>query len=228
MEPIHDAGLQPRTVLRLPPRGGMVRARLGSCDVLLEGARGSFTVLWTDGRTSSRAHLGLVGDGELRLDLRLPSRPLVVTPQEPVVLAPGARLRGYLLAPVVPTVVWRAANGAETTLHVFQPAALQAEWDAERGHALRALSPWCARYPLASASDLRAVVPVRIRHRGARAFEIAGVALAADSPVHALRHGLGAPLQDLETRGEELVARRRSRAEGAAPTDEGGLLELPA
>jgi hypothetical protein len=213
--------------LPLPQRGGLVRARCGPCEALLERVRGGFAFVWSDGRRAERLHLGLGGGGELLLELRAPEARVAITPQDPVVVGPGARVRGYVLAPLVPTLVWRRADGGVTPLHAFVPETLAAEWRAGAGHGFATLSPWCARFPARAASQLQAVLPVRVRNDGRVPHEVAAIPFAAHSGLRACRGGLVFDVADLAVCGDGLAPHRRDRVAGLASTD-AAWLELPA
>ena len=212
------------TPLPLPPRGGLVRARCGPCEALLEPVRGGYTFVWSDGRRAQRVHLGLGGGGALHLELRMPEARVDVTPQDPVVIAPGARVRGYLLAPLVPTLVWRRDDGVVSPLHAFAPEALAAGWHAGAGHGFAFLSPWCARFPARAANQLQAVLPVRLRNDGRAPHEVAAVAIAAHAAMRPCRGGLLLAVADLVVDGERLAQRRCD----PRPPNDSGWLELPA
>ncbi|MFN9756190.1 MAG: hypothetical protein ACK58X_07230 [Planctomycetota bacterium] len=217
------------TPLPLPSRGGLVRARCGPCEALLEPVRGGFAFLWSDGRTAQRLHLGLAAAGDLRLELRPPGEPVAVTPQEPVLVAPAARVRGYLLVPVVPTLVWQPAGGEPVALHAFAPPALAAEWRLGAGHGFVATSPWCARFPARAASLLQAVLPVRIRNDGPRPHDVAAVPIERDSVLHACRGGLAFAVADLVAVGDRMAPRQRNRPGGTRTISvPASFLELPA
>jgi hypothetical protein len=217
--------LRPRTPLPLPARGGVVRVRCGPFEALLEPVRGGFVFVWSDGRQAQRLHLGLCVGGQLHLELRSPHGRVNVTPREPVVVAPGARVRGYLVVPLVPTLVWRGADGVEAPLHAFAPDVLAAEWHAESGHGFAVMSPWCARFPAHASNQLQAVLPVRVRNDRRSPHEVAAVPLAADAALVACRGGLVFAVADVVVDGDRLAPNvRERRAPSAKPAS---LLELP-
>lgn len=199
------------TPLPLPARGGLVRARCGPFEALLERVRGGFLFVWSDGRRAQRVHLGLDGVGELLLLLRLPADPATVVPTDPVVVAPHARLRGYVAVPLVPTLVWRQPRAGDAPLQAFQPQELAAGWSAEVGHGVLASSPWYARFPAHAASQLHAVLPVRVRNDGVLPHEVAGVPVPAAATLRPCRGGLALPVADLVVCGDALATCRRDR-----------------
>jgi hypothetical protein len=152
--------------LRLPrpARGSSERVPLGGQELILEGVRGGFALLWSDGKQARRYQLGLPLDGELWLQHRVPALPLAVALREPIVLAPGARLRGYLQVPLVPTLWWLAAPGRRQQLLELPVAELAAEWTAEDGSCHRSVSPWHVRFPMRT-GELRGVLAVTVCNR---------------------------------------------------------------
>lgn len=155
--------------LRLPRprRGSSERVPLGGQEMVLEGVRGGFALLWSDGKQARRYQLGLPAVGELWLQHRVPALPLAVALREPIVLAPGARLRGYLQVPLVPTLWWVATAGQPLQMLELPVAELAAEWTAEDGSSHRSVSPWHVRFPLRT-GDLRGVLAVTVCNRSAQ------------------------------------------------------------
>ncbi|MBM3975171.1 MAG: hypothetical protein FJ301_13840 [Planctomycetes bacterium] len=203
-----------RTVLPRPPRGSASRWSCGACDGLLEAGRGGYAFLWSDGRwsdgrTGQRVHLGVPPDGELALVLAPPRSPVRVVLREPVVLAPGARLRGYVGVPLAPTLTWTDGDGVEHALHAFAAGDLASEWDERSGHVQVTTSPWFQRFPV-RVGELRAIVPVRIRHAGRAPFETPFLPIGlAPADLTAARGALIARPWSFQTVGDGLAERRR-------------------
>lgn len=203
------ARLARRTVLPRPPRGGATRLSCGACDGLLEAGRGGLSFLWSDGRSGQRVHVGVPDEGELALALAPPRSVVRVVLREPVVLAPGARLRGYVGVPLAPTLTWSDRDGVEHVLHAFAAADLASEWDERGGHVHVTSSPWFQRFPV-RVGDLRAIVPVRIRHAGRAPFEAPFVPIGlATRDLTPLRGALLVRPRAFVTGGDGLVERRR-------------------
>lgn len=144
-----------------PSHGAASRVQLGRAELVLERSRGSYSLLWSDGREARRYVLGLSASGQLSVELRAPRLPLHVVPRELITIVAGARLRGFLCVPLVPTVVWRDGVGQPQTLIELHPPALQGHWHEETGHALRCAASWITRFPFQS-GEPQVVVPMRI------------------------------------------------------------------
>lgn len=145
----------------LPPRGGATRLRLGGSDLVLEAVRGGHSLLWSDGRQARRYLLGLRPGEALCLRWRVPRLPLRCVPREALTLAPGGRLCGYILVPLVPTLERAGVAPDVRTLVEVLPTELSAEWHEEAGHTFCCSSPWFVRFPPRS-QEPRAIVPLRL------------------------------------------------------------------
>lgn len=148
-----------------PQRGNASRARVGNAELVLERARGAYTLLWSNGREARRYVLGLREQGHLQLELRAPRLPLHLVPRETLTLVPGARLCGYVTAPLIPTIVWRDDSGNAETLFELHPPELQGQWEEDTGHALRCAVAWLVRFPMRS-GEPRVVLPLRLSNHG--------------------------------------------------------------
>jgi hypothetical protein len=146
-----------------PARGANTRIRLGSSDLVLESVRGGHALLWSDGRQARRYGLGLRPDGELHLQLRAPRLPVHCVPRDVLTIVPGARLRGYVHVPLVPTLTWTSPGAEPAVLLELPPNDLTAEWDEHEGHRFRCVSPWLVRFPMRS-GEPRAVVPLSVHN----------------------------------------------------------------
>lgn len=144
-----------------PARGRSTRVRFGGSELVLEATRGGHALLWLDGKESRRFALGLAADGDLVLALAAPRLPVRVTTRETITLAPGARLRGYVQVPLVPTLQWRCGRAAPRQLAEFPREELAAEWDDRDGTVQRCTSAFHVRYPIPTGAP-RANVPVWI------------------------------------------------------------------
>lgn len=153
-----------QTPLPRPQRGGSTRVQLGSNELVLESVRGGHSLLWFDGREARRFALGLAAIGELALQLRAPQLPLRVAPREVLAIVPGARLRGYLQVPLIPTIVWRSSSG-EAVLVELPPRDLATEWDDADGALQRCTSTLHVRFPMRS-GEPKATIPVVLRNDG--------------------------------------------------------------
>ncbi|MGE3175050.1 MAG: hypothetical protein AB7O97_20650 [Planctomycetota bacterium] len=151
-----------------PGRGQSARFRLGRMELILEPVRGGWSLLCNDGREARTWSLGLTDDGELWLHCRVPRWPLRVALRDTLVLVPGARVRGYVQVPLVPTVRWRTRAQGEHTIAELLPPVLSAEWDQAQGTVTqRCNAPLLQRVPLAD-SEPRAVIPLTVRNESPR------------------------------------------------------------
>lgn len=188
-----------------PVRGSASRVRLGNSELVLEHARGSHALLWSDGRRARRFVLGLGVGGVLTVELRAPRLPVQIVPREVITLAPGARVHGYVLVPLVPTLVWRRRDAAQTLLELV-PDELRVLWDAELGHLHRTSSTWLVRFPC-QGGEPRAVVPVRLVNRGTEPACPAHLLLRVDdAELRPLRGTIVVRPQRLAWRGDAFVA----------------------
>lgn len=187
------------------------RLVLGRHELVLEQQRGTFSLLWNDGRRARRFLLGLPTMGHLTVQLRAPSLPLVVATRDPLVLAPGARCRGYLQVPLLPTIVWHDAAAGAHVLVELRPDDLTAEWDEARGHTLHAESVWHTRFPMRTDEPL-AIVPLRLRNAAREVLSTASLPLVLrNGDLQPCRGALVVRPRQLVWSGEwHEVARRRS------------------
>lgn len=162
-----SAALARSVPLPRPAHGQASRVQIGRAELVLENRRGSYSLLWSDGRQARRYVLGLSGTGQLQVELRAPRLPLVLVPREVLTVVPGARLRGYLTVPLVPTLVWRDGLAQPQTLLELLPKGLQGVWDEQRGHAFRCGASWLTRFPFQT-GEPQCVVPLRLVNDGAQ------------------------------------------------------------
>jgi hypothetical protein len=189
---------------RLQP-GMRSRVWLGRLEFLLEATRAGCTLQVLDGQERRTWTLALPRDFELRLECRAPRWPLSIGLEHPLLVAPGARVRGYLRVPLVPTLRWLPPAGEPVTVAEVLPDDLSAEWDEAAGTCVqRCTSPlWAA--PPADAAWPFAVVPWSIRN---------------DSPRLQGPEALALELADHELRrcgGHLLAAARRLRFRDQGP-----------
>ena len=155
-------------VLPRPAHGNAERVQLGRAEIVLENRRGSYTLLWSNGRESKRYVLGLTDAGHLTLELCAPRYAMECVPRDAMTLVPGARIRGYVTVPLVPTVTWRTRPDSPERLLELLPADLDGLWTQDGGHVFRVSVPWVTRFPFAGA-DPHCVVPLRLRNSGPEA-----------------------------------------------------------
>lgn len=199
-----------------PARGSASRVRVGNSELVLEHARGSHALLWSDGRHARRFVLGLEGNGALSVELRAPRLPVQVVPREAITIVPGGRVHGYVLVPLVPTLVWRRADVAQTLLELL-PAELRALWDAALGHVHRTTSSWLVRFPVLG-GEPRAVVPVRLANRGSEPVCPAHLVLQLDdADLRALRGTIVVRPQRLAWHGDAFFAAVRPPSDPERP-----------
>lgn len=152
-------------MLPRPERGASSRFRLGRLELVLEPVRGGYTLLCLDGNGARTWSLGLSADGELWIECRLPRWPLRLGLRETLAIVPGARVRGYVQVPLVPTLSWRREGQRDCTVCELLPHSLAAEWeDATNQVVQRVDSPFLQRTPLPH-EQLRAIVPISVRNR---------------------------------------------------------------
>jgi hypothetical protein len=151
--------------LPLPLHEHASRLQLGRAELVLENRRGTYSMLWSDGRNARRYILGLTKHGELSVELRAPRLPVRCAPTDALTLVAGARLRGYLTVPLVPTVVWRDRTAPSRTLVELLPETLQGVWSEEQGHSFRLGVHWMTRFPYPSGQP-QVVIPIRVYNRG--------------------------------------------------------------
>ena len=159
------AALTRATELELPGHGEATRIQVGRAELVLENRRGSYSMLWSDGREARRFILGITGAGKLSVELRAPRLPLTCVPRDVLTMVPGARIRGYLTIPLVPTIVWRAQLEQPQSLVELIPSELEGTWDPESGHAFRVGVDWLSRFPFRSGA-VQCVVPIRLCNAG--------------------------------------------------------------
>lgn len=205
--------LQLSTRLDLPPRGGSARMAVGGNELVFEAVRGGYTLLWHAGREARRYVVGLCGPGSLHLELRAPRYPVKLLLQETLALAPRARVRGYVQVPLVPTLLWRDADGVLTQLLDFTPAGLAAEWSDSDQPLQCCTSPWLVRFPVHT-GEPRAIVPLLLKN-GSDAVcspaDLPCVLRAGD--LHELRGRIVAPPRRLQWDGASWQGRSRHAVE---------------
>lgn len=157
------AALSRSVLLPRPEHGDAERVQLGRAEIVLENRRGSYSLLWSNGRESKRYVLGLTDEGHLSLELCAPRYPLACMPREVMTLVPGARLCGYVTVPLVPTVIWRTRPDSPQRLLELLPLDLEGVWTKDAGHAFRVPVTWMTRFPFAAAEP-HCVVPLRLRN----------------------------------------------------------------
>lgn len=161
---------KPFNVLRqpvpLPLPGETVRVERGRLHLLLEHKRGGCLLVSHDGVRSRRYWLGLPSNGTLELRVRPPDHRVQVSVVDILCLAPGGRLRGYVVVPVVHRLVWVRPDGAAQALVDLPPPDLETAWLGEGeggGYAHSTTSPFFAERRGVEA-DLSSLVPVSVRN----------------------------------------------------------------
>ncbi len=148
-----------------PARGASSRFRLGRLELVFEPVRGGYTLLCLDGSGARTWSLGLSPVGDLWIECRQPRWPLRIGLRETLALVPGARVRGYVQVPLVPTLSWRREGHRDCTVCELLPQALAAEWEESSNQVVqRVESPFLQRVPLPD-EHLRAIVPIAICNR---------------------------------------------------------------
>jgi hypothetical protein len=194
-----------------PARGGASRLRLGSAEIVLEHARGAHTLLWSDGRNARRYVLGLGDHDSLTIELKAPRLPVQVIVREAITVVPNARLHGYVVVPLIPTVVCRGSAGRAQTLIELRSPDLTALWDEAIGHVHRCASGWMSRFPFQT-GEPRVVVPLRIAHDGDRPVSPAHLLLRlGDDDLVSLRGSVVVRPQRLQWRGDAFVMERATK-----------------
>ncbi|MCR9248527.1 MAG: hypothetical protein NXI31_26160 [bacterium] len=201
-----------RTELRVPPPGGSVRVAMGDSEFVFEAVRGGFTLLRLQGREADRHVLGLPDGGrtgEVILELRPPEWPVRLQLREVLVLAPGARVHGYVRVPLVPAVTWCTSPTAEPVrLLDFPPRTLSAEWDDQIGTVLHCDSTWFVRYPM-HGGEPQITVPLRLHNPTDTVCSVADLPLDfTPQDLTERRSGVGAAPRRLVWSGEAWRGRR--------------------
>jgi hypothetical protein len=195
-----------------PARGGSTRVPFGANELVLEATRGGYSLLWLDGKEARRYAVGLTPHGTLGLALRAPRLPVRVIVRDTLALGPGARLRGYVQVPLVPTMLWRDGDGECHRLAEFPRPELAAEWDDREGTVYRCVSPFHVRHPIPG-SDPRATVPVWLANQTNQVASPAFLPLQlADDDLLERRGGVSTLPRRLRWNGQglQVVARRRA------------------
>jgi len=94
--------------LPLPGAGEVSRVRRGRHEFVLERARGAWLLAVHDGAHGQRYHLGLPPGSSLQLVPATPHHPIDVQLEDGVALAPGGRVRGSVVLPLLTRLVWVA------------------------------------------------------------------------------------------------------------------------
>jgi hypothetical protein len=144
-----------------PTQGSASRVQIGRAELVLEHCRGSYSLLWSNGREARRYVLGLNASGQLSVELRAPRLPVHIVPRELMTIVPGARMRGFITVPLVPTIVWRDGLLPPQRLIELHPANLQGHWQEAIGHSLRCAASWMVRFPFQT-GEPQVVVPMRL------------------------------------------------------------------
>ena len=196
----------------LPAHDEATTVRLGRAELVLENRRGSFSLLWSDGRDARRFVLGLAGQGELCVELRAPRFPVRCVPADVLTLVPGARLRGFVTIPLIPTVVWRDSAGAAHKLVELLPSELRAVWSEAEGHAFQVGVQWLTRFPYAGGQP-QAVLPLRLYNASPETISPAGLDVEVrDDQLRELRGSLVARPRRI-TLSPDMIAGRSSSDE---------------
>lgn len=162
----NPAALARSMPLPRPAPGTASRVQLGRAELVLEHTRGSYSLLWSDGREARRYLLGLPKTGQLSIELRAPKLPVRIVPRELLTIVPRARMRGFMAVPLVPTVVWRdGLDQPQTLIELHQPN-LEGHWDEASGHTIRTAASWLVRFPFQT-GEPQVVVPLRLYNDGA-------------------------------------------------------------
>lgn len=161
----NPAALARSMPLPRPSPGAASRVQLGRAELVLEHSRGSYSLLWSDGREARRYLLGLSKSGQLSVELRAPKLPVRIVPRELLTIVPNARMRGFMTVPLVPTVVWRdGLHPPQTLIELHQPN-LQGHWEESSGHSIRSAASWLVRFPFQT-GEPQVVVPLRLYNDG--------------------------------------------------------------
>jgi hypothetical protein len=169
-----------RRALPLPTRGSSERMQCGAFELVLEGVRGGHILVVHDGSEGRRVHLGLRADAGLELRLLPTCYPCFVSPKEVIRLLPGTRVRGYLLVPLVPTLVSVGGDGQVDTLVELLSPSLAAEWRDGVGCVQTTAAPLLHRLPPPSDEPV-AAVPLALRNRSGSVVAPAEIAIALDA-----------------------------------------------
>ena len=154
-----------------PVRGGSTRVLVGRLELVLEHARtGGLLLLVNDGRSMRRWNLPLHENAQLRVEHRAPRFPVRVALTPPLVLPPGQRRRGFVVVPVVPTIVWQRIGQPAEIVAELLPRGLVGEWR-DDACVVCCTASWQATWPEPS-PEPHVVVAVHLRNRSAATWSV--------------------------------------------------------
>ncbi len=174
--------------LRVPRKGQACRVQKGRLQVVLEQGRSGYMLVTHDGYEGRRHLLGLPDEGELWLLARAPEYRVVVELRDPVALAPGGRLRGYVALPLPHRVVWSSGGREETPLLEILPRDMATSWlEEEQGYEHRVVSSFYSASAVPGEPTM-ALVPLVLCNRSQRSVVPTEVAVhLQDRDLHVLR-----------------------------------------
>lgn len=121
-----------RSRLTLPEVGEECTFRKGPLELLLRRQHGGLCLITpNEGAQEKRHYLGLPDGGWLELHTRPPAFRVRIRLVDPITLAPGGRLRGYVRVPLPQRLVWCRADGRQEALLDVVPQELQTSWMGE-------------------------------------------------------------------------------------------------
>ena len=168
-----------RAPLPIPHLGQTQRLQLGDLQLVLERVRGALALCAHDG-VQARTHLlGVPAGGTLEVVACAPRHPVRVGLREAVTLAPGARIRGYVVVPLPRRLVCRRGEGREDVLLEVVPADLRTQWLGEGsagGYAHRSASSFL-RVVNGHGPAHDALVPVTATNAGSQAVTLGQLVL---------------------------------------------------
>ncbi|MCA8976229.1 MAG: hypothetical protein KDC98_16025 [Planctomycetes bacterium] len=220
-----------------PARGGSARIGVGGNELVFEAVRGGYVLLWHAGRQARRYVVGLPDTGGLSLVLRPPPYPIKLLIRETIAIAPGARVRGFVQLPLVPTLLWSGPSvvtctgtgtapdcagrstvpaDAEQVLFEFTPAGLTAEWTESDAMTSCCESSWFVRFPV-HGGEARVTVPLRLMNRSGQVLSPAHVPMSMQaSDLLELRSGIVTAPHRLTWNGREWLRTPAASAEVSA------------
>src|SRR5690606_8326669 len=119
------------TPLPLPALGARVRFSKGPLELVIERHHGGVCVLTPHSDAQKRHYLGIPPGGRLELHARPPEFRVRVRLLDRVTLAPGGRLRGYVVVPLPHRLIFRREDGRSEPLLDVVPTELQTSWMGE-------------------------------------------------------------------------------------------------
>jgi hypothetical protein len=130
--------------LPLPAPGRVSMVEGAGLQLVLEQERGGLRLLSHDGLFEATHHLALPAGGALQVRWSAPEHPLAILLRDEVALAPGSRLRGYVVVPMGGRIELAGSRNGAPLLEIL-PTTLRLTWR-EGAYAHEAAVRWIRRW----------------------------------------------------------------------------------